>query len=338
MLKIDLHTHILPKIWPNLRERYGYDGFVQLEHHGPGCAHLMRDGQLFRVIEDRCWDPARRIEECEKHGVGVQVLSTVPVMFSYWAKPEHTHDLSRLLNDHLAEVVRQFPKRFAGLGTLPMQAPDLAIREMERCLGELGLRGVEIGSHVNGMNLDHPSLFPIFAAAERLGAAVFVHPWDMMAKDRMCKYWLDWLVGMPAETSLAICSMLLGGVLERLPRLRVAFAHGGGAFPGIIGRIEHAFKVRPDLCAVDTDKNPRSYLGRFYLDSLVHDSDALRYLIRLVGADKIALGSDYPFPLGEHVPGKLIESLDDLPLATRDRLLAGTALEFLGLEKHPHAT
>jgi aminocarboxymuconate-semialdehyde decarboxylase len=279
MLKIDLHTHILPKTWPDLRKRYGCDGFVQLDHQGPGCAHMMRNGQLFRVIDDQCWDPQRRIEECGRHGVGVQVLSTVPVMFSYWAEPEHTLDLSRILNDHLAEVVRQFPKRFVGLGTLPMQAPDLAIREMERCMGELGLRGVEIGSHVNGMNLDHPSLFPIFQAAERLNAAVFVHPWDMMGKERMGKYWLGWLVGMPAETSLAICSMLFGGVLERLPRLRVAFAHGGGAFPGTFGRIEHGFRVRPDLCAVDTDKNPRSYLGRFYLDSLVHDADALRYMI-----------------------------------------------------------
>ncbi|HEY1859678.1 MAG TPA: amidohydrolase family protein [Gemmataceae bacterium] len=336
MLKIDLHTHILPKSWPDLSKRYGYEGFVQLEHHGPGCARMVRDGQVFREIQDCCWDPRRRLEDCDKHGIGVQVLSTVPVMFSYWAKPEHTHDLSRLLNDHLAEVVRQHPSRFVGLGTLPMQAPDRAIREMERCMTELGLRGIEIGSHVNSINLDHPSIFPIFEAAQRLGAAVFVHPWDMMAKDRMSKYWLGWLVGMPAETALAICSLLFGGVLERLPNLRVAFAHGGGAFPGTIGRIEHGFRVRPDLCAVDNPNNPRSYLGKFYLDSLVHDADALRALIRLVGADKIALGSDYPFPLGEDVPGKLIESMDDLPPTAKNRLLAGTALEFLGLERRPN--
>jgi aminocarboxymuconate-semialdehyde decarboxylase len=254
-------------------------------------------------------------------------------MFSYWAKPEHGHDLARLLNDHLAGVVRDNPKRFVGLGTLPMQSPDLAVRELERCTVDLGLPGVQIGSHVNGRNLDDPGLFPVFEAAERLGAAVFVHPWDMLGRERMNKYWLGWLVGMPAETALAICSVIFGGVLERLPRLRIAFAHGGGAFPGTIGRIEHGFVSRPDLCAVTNPHSPRAYLGKFYLDSLVHDADALRNLVRLVGARRVALGSDYPFPLGENEPGRLIESLVDLSAMDRQKLLSGTALEFLGLDE-----
>jgi aminocarboxymuconate-semialdehyde decarboxylase len=331
-VKIDLHTHILPERWPDLRARYGYGGFVRLEHHAPRRARMMIDDTFFREIPDTCWDPGARLAECDRARVRVQVLSTVPVMFSYWAKREDALDLARLLNDHVAATVAAHPRRFVGLGTLPLQAPDLAITELERCVRELGLAGVQIGTHVNEWNLDHRALFPVFEAAEDLGAAVFVHPWDMLGRDRMAKYWLPWLVGMPAETALAICCLIFGGVLERLPRLRICFAHGGGAFPGTIGRIEAGFRTRPDLCAVDNAVNPRAYLGRFYVDSLVHDADALRYLLRLLGPGRIALGSDYPFPLGEAVPGALIESLPELGPEAREALLAGSALEFLGLK------
>jgi aminocarboxymuconate-semialdehyde decarboxylase len=336
-MKIDVHTHILPERWPDLRARYGYGGFVRLERHAPRRARMMIDDAFFREIPDTCWDPAARLEECDRHGVGVQVLSTVPVMFSYWAKPEDTLDLSRLLNDHVAATVATHPRRFAGLGTLPLPAPELAVAELERCVRSLGLAGVQIGSHVNEWNLDHPALFPVFQAAADLGAAVFVHPWDMLGRDRMPKYWLPWLVGMPAETALAIACLIFGGVLERLPRLRICFAHGGGAFPGTIGRIEAGFRARPDLCAVDNPVNPRAYLGRFYVDSLVHDADALRYLVRLIGPNRIALGSDYPFPLGEASPGELIESLAELSPAARRALLADSALEFLGLKRERFA-
>ena len=337
MLKIDIHTHILPETWPDLRARYGYGGFISLEHHKPCCAKMMLDGRFFREIQDNCWSPETRMQDCDTQSVNVQVLSTIPIMFSYWAKPEDTLDLATILNDHIAGIVSDYPKRFIGLGTLPMQAPDLAIRELERCVKQLDLPGVQIGTHINDWNLNDEHLFPVFQAAEELGAAVFVHPWDMMGKDKMTKYWLPWLVGMPAETSLAICSMIFGGVLERLPKLRVAFAHGGGSFPATIGRIEHGFNVRPDLGAVDNSVSPRDYLGKFYLDSLVHDARMLSYLIELVGADRVALGSDYPFPLGELQPGKLIESIPDLSAATKERLLNGSALAWLNLTKERFA-
>jgi len=332
-LKIDIHTHILPKQWPDLRERYGYGGFIRLEHTGTGCAKMWKDDTFFREVEPNCWDGATRIADCDRDRVDVQVLSTVPVMFSYWAKPADCHDLSRILNDDLAETVRQHPKRFVGLGTLPLQAPELAVQELERCVNELGFPGVEIGSHVNDWNLNAPELFPVFERAAELGAALFVHPWDMMGKPDMERYWLPWLVGMPAETSRAICSLIFGGVFERLPKLRVAFAHGGGSFPATVARVQHGFDVRPDLCAIDNDKPPRSYLGKFWVDSLVHDPEILRYLIKLVGERRIALGSDYPFPLGEHHPGKLIESMDDLGADTKAALLGGSALEWLGLSE-----
>ncbi|WP_223670030.1 amidohydrolase family protein [Kangiella shandongensis] len=331
-LKIDIHTHILPENWPDLKERYGYGGFVQLDHHKCGCARMIVDGKFFREIEENCWSPEVRMKDCDHHGVHVQVLSTVPIMFNYWAKAEDTHDLSRFLNDHIAGIVEKYPKRFIGLGTLPMQAPDLAVKELERCVKEIGLAGVQIGSHVNGWNLNAPELEEFFAAAEELDAAVFVHPWDMVGKEKMQKYWMPWLVGMPAETSLAINSMIFGGVLERHPNLRVAFAHGGGSFPATIGRIEHAYNVRPDLMAVDNPHNPRKYLDQIYLDTLVHDQGMLDYIVNLMGPEKLALGTDYPFPLGELEPGKLIQSMN-YERSVEDRLLHGTALEWLKLNK-----
>jgi aminocarboxymuconate-semialdehyde decarboxylase len=292
---------------------------------------MMQDDKFFREIQDDCWDPETRMRDCDKHHVHMQVLSTIPVMFSYWAKAEDALDLSMFLNDHIAGIVHKYPKRFTGLGTIPLQSPALAIKELERCM-KIGLQGIQIGSHVNDWNLSAPELFPVFEAAQELGAAIFVHPWDMMAKEKMQKYWLPWLVGMPAESSLAICSMIFGGVLERLPRLKVAFAHGGGSFPATIGRIEHGFNVRPDLVAVDNAVNPREYLKRIYLDTLVHDPMMMDYLLQLMGPEQLALGTDYPFPLGELEPGKLINSMP-YDTSIKERLLHGTALEWLGMKK-----
>jgi aminocarboxymuconate-semialdehyde decarboxylase len=331
MLTIDIHTHILPETIPDFKSKFGYGGFISLEHHKPCCARMMIGDKFFREVEQNCWDAPTRIKECDHHHVQVQVLSTVPVMFSYWAKAADCLDVSMFLNDHIADIVQRYPKRFVGLGTVPMQEPQLAIAELERCK-KIGLAGIQIGSHVNDWNLNASELFPVFEACEKMNMAVFVHPWEMMGTDKMQRYWLPWLVGMPAETSLAICSMIFGGVFEKLPKLRVAFAHGGGSFPATIGRIQHGFDCRPDLVAIDNNIPPRNYLGKFYLDSLVHDPLMLDYIVKLVGPERVALGSDYPFPLGENEPGTLIRSMpyED---AVKERLLNGTALEWLNLEK-----
>ncbi len=332
-LTIDLHTHILPESWPDLESLYGSTGWLSLERTGDSTAQLMQGSRCFRQVDERCWDPQRRLADCDAAGVSAQVLSTVPVMFSYWADPAHAHDLSRRLNDHLAGVVADRPDRFVGLGTVPLQDADRAIRELRRCRDDLGLAGIEIGTHVNGANLDDPSIFPVLEAAQDLNAAVFVHPWDMLGRERMQRYMLPWLVGMPAETALAICSLILGGVLDRLPRLRIAFAHGGGSFPGTLGRIEQAYGSRPDLVAVHAEHPPSHYLGRIHVDSLVHDPASLLRLLELFGDSQVMLGSDYPFPLGEDPPGLNLLRLAALDEATRSRVRSDNALTFLGLSR-----
>lgn len=331
MLKIDIHTHILPKDIPNWKDKFGYGGFIALDHYQPCSAHMVRDdGKQFRDIEENCWSPQQRIEEIDVQGINVQVLSTVPVMFSYWAKPVDGAEIAKFLNDHIAEIVSEFPLRFIGLGTVPLQDTALAIKELESCK-QIGLAGVQIGTNVNQLNLSEPQFFDFFAACEELGMALFVHPWEMMGEADMQKYWLPWLVGMPAEVSRVICSLIFSGTLERLPNLRICFAHGGGSFPATLGRIDHGFNVRPDLFT-DNEHSPRKYLNKMYFDSLVHEAAKLDYLIKLVGADQVMLGTDYPFPLGELEPGKLIESCG-YDESIKEMLFNGAALNWLNLDK-----
>lgn len=291
---------------------------------------MMKGDKLFREVEDNCFKEDVRLKDMDETNVTIQVLSTIPVLFNYWAKAADGLETSRFFNDHIAECVSKEPGRFIGIGTVPLQDIDLAIKEMERCVKELKMPGLEIGSNVNGKNLSEKEFFPFYEAAEKLGCALFVHPWEMMGEKEMMKYWLPWLVGMPAETSRAICSMIFGGVFENFPKLRVAFAHGGGSFPFTIGRIQHGFDVRPDLVAIDNNTDPKNYIGKFWFDSLVHDEDALNYLLKLVGDDKICLGSDYPFPLGEHHPGKMIETME-LETTSKEKLLYRNAKEWLNL-------
>jgi aminocarboxymuconate-semialdehyde decarboxylase len=290
---------------------------------------MMSGNTFFREIEHNCWSGEQRIKECDEHQVRIQVLSTIPVLFNYWAQPEHGLETSRYLNDHIAQVVAAHPKRFIGLGTIPMQHTGYAVKELERCVNELGFAGVQIGSNVNQENLNEKKFDEVWAAAVALDACIFIHPWEMMGREQTQKYWLPWLVGMPAETTRAICSMIFGGVFERFPKLRVAFAHGGGAFPFTIGRIEHGFNERPDLVAIDNAVNPRTYFGKIYFDSLVHDAKALQYLVEIAGEDYVCLGTDYPFPLGELQPGKLIESMH-WGNSLKEKLLWSNAEKWLG--------
>lgn len=331
MLKIDMHTHIIPKTVPNWTKKFGYGDFIYLDHKQEGMADMMQGGQYFRTIKENCWDEEVRIKEYTDFDTQVQVVCTIPVMFSYWAKPEDCLELSQFLNDHICNLVAKYPKNYIGLGTVPMQDAELAIQELER-IKKNGMVGIQIGSNINDLNLDEAEFFPIFEACERLGLAVMIHPWNMMGFDKMRKYWLPWLVGMPAETSRAACSLIFGGVLERLPKLRVCFSHAGGSFLSTIGRIEHGFNCRPDLVAVDNNHNPRTYIGKFWTDCITHDIDALKYILNMQGSNRVCLGSDYPFPLGDLEIGKFITD-SDLDQKTVEDIFCNATLEWLNLDK-----
>jgi aminocarboxymuconate-semialdehyde decarboxylase len=328
MKKIDIHTHIIPEKIPNWFEKFGYGDFIHLDHHKPCCARMMKGDKFFREIESNCWEPKDRIIDMSATDVDIQVLSTIPVLFNYWAKPSEGIETSRFLNDHICSCVTNHPDKFIGLGTVPLQDIDLAIKEMERCIKELKMPGIEIGSNINQLNLSDKKFDPFWEAAQDLNCSIFIHPWEMMGENEMMKYWLPWLVGMPAETARAICSLIFGGVMGKYPNLKFAFAHGGGSFPATVGRVEHGWKVRPDLCAVDNPINPRDYLGKFWVDSLVHDEVSFDVLLKTVGADKICVGSDYPFPLGEQRPGELVESMD-MSVQTKQKIMFENAMDWL---------
>lgn len=316
---------------PNWTEKFGYGDFIYLQHHKKGFAKMMRGSQFFREIAENCWNPELRIKEYAKFNTQVQVVCTIPVMFSYWAKPIDCLSLSKYLNDHLGKLVEKYPKNYVGLGTVPMQDAELAIDEIMRCK-KIGLVGIQIGSNINDENLNEERFFPIFQACENAGMAILVHPWNMMGEKSMSRYWLPWLVGMPAETARALASMIFGGVFERLPKLRVNFAHAGGSFLSTIGRIQHGFDCRPDLVAIDNPVEPRKYLGKFWVDSITHDSLMLEYVIKMVGSNKVTLGTDYPFPLGDLEVGKFIED-SSLSKKTKEDIFANATLEWLKLSK-----
>jgi aminocarboxymuconate-semialdehyde decarboxylase len=330
MLKIDMHTHIIPKHLPDWSVKFGYGHFIHLDHHRPGYARMMQGDKFFREIEANCWDPQLRIDEYERYNTQVQVVCTIPVLFGYNAQPKDGLEMAQFLNDHISDLVARMPKNYVGLGTLPLQDIDMSIAELERCKRN-GMKGIQIGSNINQKNLSEPIFTPLWAAIEALDMAVLVHPWEMMGQEEMRKYWLPWLVGMPAETARAICSLIFSGVMERFPKIRFNFAHAGGSFLPTIGRIEHGYHCRPDLVAIDNPINPREYIGKFWVDSATHDEQLFRYVLEMQGSKKITLGTDYPFPLGDLEVGKFIEEMG-LEKSIVDDIFCHSTLTWLNMD------
>ncbi|MED1794662.1 amidohydrolase family protein [Brevibacillus nitrificans] len=330
-MRVDFHTHIIPEDLPNLAERFHGERWPVLQRTCTCGANIMVGGKVFREVTDQVWDPQKRIHDMQREGVDMQVLSPIPVTFSYWAKASEAEVMARIQNDFIAETVKQHPTRFIGLGTVPLQDTETAIREMDRCMHELGLKGIEIGTNVNGNNLDDPSLVPFFEMCQAWDVPLFVHPWETLGRERMPRHNLMYTVGMPSETALAAASLILGGVIEKFPRLKICFAHGGGSFPYILPRLDQGWKVWPHLRLID--QPPSVYAKQFYFDSLTYDPLNIQYMVNRFGEDKIMMGSDYPFLLREIPPGEVIDHTLELTDGQKRAMQGENALRFLNIKE-----
>jgi len=333
---IDIHNHFFPRTWPDLAARYGTPNWPWIKHTEAGKAEIMVGDRFFRQIYSACWDPEVRLNEMDRDGVETQVLSATPVLFAYDRPAEHALDCARLFNDAALDLCAQGKGRLKSLCQVPLQDIDASCQELSRCI-RAGHLGVQIGNHVGEKNLDDPGIVTFLHHCADQGAAVLVHPWDMLGSQRMPKYMMPWTVGMPAETQLGIVAMILGGAFDKLPKtLRICFAHGGGSFTFLLGRLENAWQNHPVAHGV-CELPPSRYVNRFYVDSAVFDERALQFLVGTMGAERVMLGSDYPFPLGEHRVGTLIRS-SALTAVAKELLLGGNAAEFLGLKRDSAST
>ncbi len=327
---IDIHSHFLPETWPDLAERFGTPDWPWMRHTEPGKAMLMLGEKEFRPVYDACWNASRRVEEMDRDGIDLQVISATPILFAYNRPAADAADCAQIFNDLSLELCGGGQDRLLSLCQVPLQDTDAACKVLTRAMQD-GHVGVQIGNHVGERNLDDEGLITFLQHCADEGAAVLVHPWDMLAQERTNKYMMAWTVGMPAETQLGIVSMILGGAFDQLPdSLRLCFAHGGGSFTFLLGRLDNAWRRR-DIARGKSKDVPSSYLRRFYVDSAVFDGPALRFLADVMGEDRVMLGSDYPFPLGEEFVGELIRTADGFSDSARSKLLGGNAQTFLDI-------
>lgn len=326
---VDIHSHFYPDTIPDLSARFGGD-WPGFRHTEPGKGMITLGNKDYRPVYEACWNPALRLEEMDRDGIDIQVMCATPLLFAYDKPAGQALECARLFNDTALEICRPDPGRLKALCQVPLQNIDASCKEVSRAM-QAGHIGVQIGNHVGPRNLDDEGLITFLqhCAAERV--PVLVHPWDMMAPERMPRYMLQWLVAMPAETQLSILSLILSGAFERLPdTLRICFAHGGGSFAFLLGRVENAWRNR-DIVREDCPHPPSCYTDRFYTDSAVFDETSLALLVSVMGEERVMLGSDYPFPLGEQQIGALIKNSNAFSPETKSRLSGGNAVDFFNL-------
>ncbi|MGQ4515425.1 amidohydrolase family protein [Streptomyces sp. DW26H14] len=326
---IDVHTHYVPRGWPDLTHLGGPDApWLRIESEKE--AVIMTGSAEFRRIQADCWDAEVRLRDMDADGVHAQVVSPTPAFFHYGRSGAEAARIARIFNDLALEITAPAADRLIPFCQVPLQDPDAACRELERAVAA-GHRGVEIGNHVGDQDLDSEGVVTFLQHCAALGVPVFVHPWDMDTSPRLDRWMARWLTAMPAETHLSILALVLGGVFDRIDRrLRICFAHGGGSFAFWLGRMENAWHGRNDV--VGTSQYPPShYVGRFSVDSVVFDDRALRLLVDTLGEDSVMVGSDYPYPLGERPVGEVVRKSGFLTEQARHKITRGNAERYLGL-------
>lgn len=327
-MKIDVHAHCVPAscIEPGAASADPSAYTVRIDRPGSDEALYRQTFQAVNFDPEQIYDAERRIRDMRARGVDLHVLSVPPFCFNYDLEPARGLAVCRQFNDALADLARRYPDRFVALATLPLQDPAAAAAELERAVKELGLRGVEVCSNINGHNLDDPALAPVYAKLQELDAPVFIHPTNVLGADRLSRYYLENLIGNPTDTAVAAASLIFGGVLKEFPRLKFYLAHAGGSCPYIRGRWEHGWRVRPEP-KVAIDRPPSEYFGLLYFDSLAHSGPSLNFLAETVGPERIMLGTDYPFDMGDVDPVKTIAALPRLTDRQKNLIYGGNAAE-----------
>ncbi|MGI5489068.1 amidohydrolase family protein [Microtetraspora malaysiensis] len=322
---IDVHAHVFPRISREESRILAGAGEPWLRD-----GMMMSGDDDYRPVTPELWDAGARLAAMDRIGVDVQAVSSTPLLFGYAAEPERAADWCEMVNDRILAYCAEDPSRLLPLCQVPLQDLATACAMVDKAKAA-GHRGVHIGNHVGPRNLHDEDIVAFLTHCAVVDMPVLVHPWDMFATDRMAGYMLPWLVGMAAETQLSILSLMLSGAFERLPSsLRLCFCHGGGSFAFLLGRADNAWRNR-DIVRKDSPKPPSAYTDRFYVDSAVFDPRALRLLVEVMGVERVMLGTDFPFPLGEQEPGAVVRDCPELDEAARAAILGGNATRFLGL-------
>jgi aminocarboxymuconate-semialdehyde decarboxylase len=322
---IDIHTHVLVEhSFDKLRKKYAKGVPPEIVRDATGKFYHLVNGKAFGPQTEQIYDPKKRIEDMKKEGVDSQLLSVAPYTFGYSKDAELGLALAQAQNDAISNLVGEYPDRFAGLATVPLADVYASVEELDRAVKDLGLKGVEIGTHVEDDNLDSLELWPFYEKAQELDVPILVHPESPVGSERMRKYYLGNFIGNPLETTIAIGSIIFGGVLERFGKLKFCFVHGGGFIPYQRGRFEHGYHVRSEA-KVNISKPPSEYLKLIYIDTVTHYQSALEYLINTIGSEKILLGSDYPYDMADPHPVSSVQKLTTLRPEDKQKILGENA-------------